>query len=31
MGMKSRIYLWTIMLAFVAMLLLVGCGKGGGY
>jgi hypothetical protein len=31
MGMKARIYLWMVMLTVIAMLLLVGCGKGGGY
>jgi hypothetical protein len=29
--MKARISIWMIMLAAVAVLLLVGCGKGGGY
>jgi hypothetical protein len=29
--MRARIYLWMIMLTVIAMFLLVGCGKGGGY
>jgi hypothetical protein len=29
--MKARISIWMIMLAAFAVLLLVGCGKGGGY
>jgi hypothetical protein len=29
--MKARISIWMITLAAVAMLLLAGCGKGGGY
>jgi hypothetical protein len=29
--MKARIYFWMITLAAVTTLLLVGCGKGGGY
>jgi hypothetical protein len=29
--MKARLYFWMIVLAAVAVLLLVGCGKGGGY
>jgi hypothetical protein len=29
--MKARIYFWMIVLAVVAVFLLVGCGKGGGY
>lgn len=30
-GMKARLYFWIFMLAAVAVFLLVGCGKGGGY
>jgi hypothetical protein len=29
--MRARISIWMIMLAAVAVFLLVGCGKGGGY
>jgi predicted small lipoprotein YifL len=29
--MKARISFWMIVLAAVAMLVLAGCGKGGGY
>jgi hypothetical protein len=29
--MKARISFWIFMLAVVAVFLLVGCGKGGGY
>jgi hypothetical protein len=29
--MKARLYFWMLMLAAVAMLVLVGCGKGGKY
>jgi hypothetical protein len=29
--MKARISLWIIVLAALAIFVLVGCGKGGGY
>jgi predicted small lipoprotein YifL len=29
--MKARISIWMIMLAVVAVSVLAGCGKGGGY
>jgi hypothetical protein len=29
--MKARINFWIFVLAAVAVFLLVGCGKGGGY
>jgi hypothetical protein len=29
--MRPRIYFWMIGLAALAMLVLAGCGKGGGY